>query len=155
MRQVSWRQRQMSQIERTYFPVRRPLPSGEYTNAATPSLHTAPKAPIFGSSASKVNGEYSTWFAMMGWTLCAHHSVSLLDSQMLMYLTLPALEILVNTSGELESERIPQLDKLCQRTNCVFHHMEVPLPRNFRACKCSIRAAVVSAATQRKCVQVR
>jgi hypothetical protein len=35
-----------------------------------------------------------------------------------MYLTLPSLEIPVTTSGE--SERIPQLDKLCQCADCVF-----------------------------------
>ena len=108
----------MSRSERTYFPVRRPLPSGEYAYTVTPSSRAACNAPIFGSSASKVNGEYSTWIAAIGWTLYARRRVSPLHSQMPMYLTLPSLENSVITIGE--SEEIPQLDKFCQCADCVF-----------------------------------
>ncbi len=78
-------------VRRTYLPVRSPLPSGEYANTVTPSSRAACRAPIFGSSPSRVKGEYSTWIAEIGWTLCARLRVSPLHSQIPMYLILPSL----------------------------------------------------------------
>jgi hypothetical protein len=82
----------MIRTGRTYLPVRRPRPSGEYANTVTPSSRAACKAPIFGSSPSKVNGEYSIWIADIGWTLYARRRVSPVHSQRPMYLTLPSLQ---------------------------------------------------------------
>ena len=79
-------------VLRTYLPVRIPLPRGEYANTVTPSSRAACRAPIFGSSGSRVNGEYSTWIAAIGWTLYARRKVSPLHSHRPMYLILPSLQ---------------------------------------------------------------
>jgi hypothetical protein len=109
------------------LPVRRPRPSGEYANIVTPSSRAAVKTAIFGSSLSKVNGEYSTWIADIGWTLCARRRVSPVHSQIPMYLTLPSLQRFSFYGGRIVKES-PTLQALPMRQPCVrWERLDPPL----------------------------
>ena len=76
---------------RTYLSGRSPFSRGEYAKTVTPSSRVTCKPSIFGSSASRVKGEYSTWIAEIGWTLYARRKVSPLHSQRPMNLNLLSL----------------------------------------------------------------
>ena len=84
---------------RTYLPVRRPRPRGEYATTVIPSSRAAFRRPSLGSSISRQKGEYSTCRAEMGCTACARRKVSSEHSESPIYFTFPALEAEIYQPG--------------------------------------------------------
>ena len=78
----------------TNFPASKPRPSGEYATTGIPSSRAVASSPSFGSgfSMSSVNGEYSTWTAVIGCTACARRNAAGDGSESPRYLTFPSLE---------------------------------------------------------------
>lgn len=65
----------------TYCPVKIPRPIGLYATTLTPNSRAVASRPICGFSISKMNGEYSTSMAAMGWTACARRRLVLEHSE--------------------------------------------------------------------------
>lgn len=63
----------------TKRPVSNPRPSGEYATTAIPSSRAVLRTSS--SSMSSAKREYSTWMALMGWTLCARRMVEAVHSE--------------------------------------------------------------------------
>ena len=75
-----------------YFPVKNPLPRGEYVTTATPSSrHVLRRLVPVSLSMSNDHGLYSIWTAEMGCTAYPRRRVSEEHSENPMYLILPAL----------------------------------------------------------------
>ena len=92
----------ISQIEMlTMVPVSMPRPSGAYATIVMPNSRQASMSPIWGSSASSVNGEYSTCMAAMGWIAWARLRVRAEHSERPMCLILPALHKVKKLSKRL------------------------------------------------------
>lgn len=101
----------------TYCPVARPLASGEYATTVIPSSRQVRNKSILGSSISSVKGEYSTWYAAMGWTAFARRTVLAVHSESPIYFVLPALkQDMVNGEGA-ETQIFVLLDEFGHGTN--------------------------------------